>query len=97
MRPRRKSLLMQADYIIIGSGSAGSALTYRFSESGKHTVLVLEYAGTDAGPFIQMPAARSYSMNIKTYDWGYQSEPEPCLGGSRRATNVAHFREQLGA
>ena len=64
---------MQADYIIIGSGSAGSALAYRLSESGKHTVLVLEYGGTDAGPFIQMPAALSYPMNMKTYDWGYQS------------------------
>ena len=77
---------MQTDYIIIGSGSAGSALAYRLSESGKHTVLVLEYGGTDAGPFIQMPAALSYPMNMKTYDWGYQSEPEPHLGNRRLAT-----------
>jgi len=77
---------MQADYIIIGSGSAGSTLAYRLSESGKHTVLVLEYGGTDAGPFIQMPAALSYPMNMKTYDWGYQSEPEPHLGNRRLAT-----------
>lgn len=77
---------MQADYIIIGSGSAGSALAYRLSESGKHKVLVLEYGGTDAGPFIQMPAALSYPMNMKTYDWGYQSEPEPHLGNRRLAT-----------
>ena len=77
---------MQADYIIIGSGSAGSALAYLLSESGKHTVLVLEYGGTDAGPFIQMPAALSYPMNMKTYDWGYQSEPEPHLGNRRLAT-----------
>ena len=77
---------MQADYIIIGSGSAGSALAYRLSENGKHKVLVLEYGGTDAGPFIQMPAALSYPMNMKTYDWGYQSEPEPHLGNRRLAT-----------
>ncbi len=46
----------QADYIIVGSGSAGSALAYRLSEDGKNSVLVLEYGGSDVGPFIQMPA-----------------------------------------
>lgn len=76
---------MEADFVIIGSGSAGSALAYRLSESGKHSVLVLEYGGTDAGPFIQMPAALSYPMNMKHYDWGYRSEPEPHLGNRRLA------------
>ncbi len=76
---------MQADFIIIGSGSAGSAMAYRLSEDGKHSVLVLEYGGTDAGPFIQMPAALSYPMNMKRYDWGYTTQPEPHLGGRRLA------------
>ena len=75
----------QADFIVIGSGSAGSALAYRLSESGEHSVLVLEFGGTDAGPFIQMPAALSYPMNMSLYDWGYESEPEPHLGGRRLA------------
>ena len=77
---------MQADYIIIGSGSAGSAMAYRLSEGGKNKVLVLEYGGTDMGPFIQMPAALSYPMNMSTYDWGFQSEPEPHLNNRRLAT-----------
>ena len=77
---------MEADYIIIGSGSAGSAMAYRLSEDGKHSVIVIEAGGTDAGPFIQMPGALSYPMNMKIYDWGYQSEPEPHLGGRRLAT-----------
>ena len=75
---------MDADYIIIGAGSAGCALAYRLSEAG-HFVLILEYGGSDAGPLIQMPAALSYPMNMKLYDWGYKTEPEPYLGGRRLA------------
>ena len=75
----------KADYVIVGSGSAGSALAARLSEDGRHSVLVLEYGGSDAGPLIQMPAALSYPMNMKRYDWGYQTEPEPHLGGRRLA------------
>ena len=74
------------DYIIVGSGSAGSALAYRLSEDGKHTVLVLEYGGSDMGPLIQMPSALSYPMNMPRYDWGFLSEPEPGLGGRRLVT-----------
>ncbi len=75
----------QADFVIVGSGSAGSALAYRLSESGEHTVLVLEYGGSDWGPLIQMPAALSYPMSMRRYDWGFQTEPEPHLGGRRLA------------
>lgn len=76
---------MNADYIIIGAGSAGCAMAYRLSEDGKNKVQVVEYGGTDWGPFIQMPGALSYPMNMARYDWGYQSEPEPFLGGRRLA------------
>ena len=76
---------MQADYIIIGAGSAGCAIAYRLAEAGKQ-VLVIEHGGSDAGPFIQMPAALSYPMNMKRYDWGMKSEPEPHLGGRELVT-----------
>lgn len=67
---------MEADYVIIGAGSAGCAMAYRLSEAGK-SVLVIEHGGSDWGPFINMPAALSYPMSMKRYDWGYVTEPEP--------------------
>ncbi|MEM5519763.1 choline dehydrogenase [Sulfitobacter sp. AS59] len=76
---------MQAEFIIVGAGSAGCAMAYRLAKAGRK-VLVIEHGGTDAGPFIQMPAALSYPMNMKTYDWGFSSEPEPRLGNRRLAT-----------
>ncbi len=74
-----------ADYVIVGAGSAGCALAARLTEDGRHTVTVLEHGGSDAGPLIQMPAALSYPMGMRHYDWGYASEPEPHLGGRRLA------------
>jgi choline dehydrogenase len=77
---------VEADYVIVGSGSAGAALAARLSEDGRHSVIVIEYGGSDVGPFIQMPAALSYPMNMRRYDWGFASEPEPHLGGRRLVT-----------
>lgn len=76
---------MNADYVIIGAGSAGCAIAYRLAEAGKQ-VLIIEHGGTDAGPFIQMPAALSYPMNMKMYDWGMSTEPEPHLDGRSLVT-----------
>jgi len=76
---------MEADYVVVGSGSAGSALAYRLVEAGR-SVIVIEHGGTDWGPFIQMPAALSYPMNMARYDWGFHTEPEPHLGGRVLAT-----------
>ncbi|MGB3243084.1 MAG: choline dehydrogenase [Sulfitobacter sp.] len=75
---------MQAEFVIVGAGSAGCAIAYRLAMAGRK-VIVIEHGGTDAGPFIQMPAALSYPMNMKRYDWGYKSEPEPYLGGRKLA------------
>jgi choline dehydrogenase len=78
--------MQEFDFIIIGSGSAGSVMAHRLSEDGKNTVLVLEFGGSDRGPFIQMPSALSYPMNMNAYNWGFETEPEPHLGGRRLAT-----------
>ncbi|MFI5411849.1 choline dehydrogenase [Kaistia sp. UC242_56] len=71
------------DYIVVGSGSAGSVLANRLTEDGRHTVLVLEYGGSDRSVLIQMPAALSIPMNMARYSWRYETEPEPHLDGRR--------------
>jgi choline dehydrogenase len=71
------------DYVIAGAGSAGCVLAGRLSEDGRASVLVLEYGGSDRSIFIQMPAALSIPMNMKRFNWGYLSEPEPQLDNRR--------------
>ena len=77
--------MTEADYIVVGAGSGGCALAYRLAEAGR-SVIVIEHGGSDAGPFIQMPGALSYPMNMGMYDWGYRTEPEPHLNGRCLAT-----------
>lgn len=73
------------DYVIVGAGSAGCVLADRLSAAGR-SVLVLEYGGSDRSIFIQMPSALAIPMNTRKYNWHYESEPEPHLGGRRLHT-----------
>ncbi len=75
------------DFIIIGGGSAGSVLANRLSTNPKHKVLVLEAGKPDyRWDFrIHMPAALTYLLTDKTYNWLYDSEPEPNMHGRRIA------------
>jgi choline dehydrogenase len=73
------------DVVIVGGGSAGSALANRLSADPETRVLVLE-AGRADWPwdvFIHMPAALPFPIGSPRYDWRYESEPEPHMGGRR--------------
>lgn len=70
---------MEADYIIIGAGSAGCVLANRLSEDPSKQVLLLEYGGSDRNLFIQMPTALSIPMNTEKFAWQFHTEPEPYL------------------
>jgi choline dehydrogenase len=73
------------DFIIVGGGSAGSALANRLSADPANRVLVLEAGRPDYrwDVFIHMPAALTFPIGSRFYDWQYQSEPEPHLHGRR--------------
>ncbi len=73
------------DFVIIGGGAAGSALANRLSADRANRVLVLE-AGRPDYPwdvFIHMPAALTFPIGSKYYDWKYESEPEPHMNARR--------------
>ena len=73
------------DYIIVGGGSAGSALANRLSEDPNKSVLVLEAGRMDSwwDVYIHMPAALTFPIGNKHYDWMYSSEPEPHMNNRR--------------
>jgi choline dehydrogenase len=73
------------DYIIVGGGSAGSALAARLTEDPSTRVLVLEAGRMDSwwDLYIHMPAALSFPIGSRFYDWRYESEPEPFMNDRR--------------
>ena len=81
------------DFVIVGGGSAGSALASRLSADPANRVLVLE-AGRSDYPwdvYIHMPAALTFPSGNRLYDWRYESEPEPHMHGRR----IAHARGKV--
>ena len=81
------------DYVIVGGGSAGSALAARLSADPGTSVLVLEAGRSDYrfDAFIHMPAALPFPIGSRFYDWKYESEPEPFMNGRR----VYHARGKV--
>ena len=73
------------DFVIVGGGSAGSALANRLSAAPSNRVLVLEAGRPDYrfDVFIHMPSALTFPIGSRFYDWKYESEPEPFMHGRR--------------
>ncbi|GAB4010362.1 choline dehydrogenase [Nocardioides ultimimeridianus] len=81
------------DIVIVGGGSAGSALANRLSADPGTSVLVLEAGHSDwrIDPFVHMPAALPIPIGNRLYDWKYETDPEPHMNGRR----VSHARGKV--
>lgn len=73
----------EADYVIVGGGTAGCVLANRLSADPACRVLVLEAGGDDTSPWIAMPAGIAKLFHHPRLNWRYQTEPEEALGGRR--------------
>src|SRR6478752_4522278 len=81
------------DFVIVGGGSAGCALANRLTADPSTRVVVLEAGRPDYrfDVFVHMPSALTFPIGSRYYDWGYESEPEPFMGGRR----VYHARGRI--
>lgn len=100
--------MKEFDYIIIGSGSAGSVIAEKLSASGRFEVMLLEAGGTDFNPFIAAPVGETALLETRV-DWAFKSEPEQelgnntlvmsrgkCIGGSSSINGQLCFRGHPG-
>lgn len=75
------NLTRSYDYIVVGSGSAGSVVASRLSEDANRRILLLEAGPVDRSVILSMPAALGLPLESDKFNWAFQSEPEPGLGG----------------
>ncbi|MGB2399654.1 MAG: GMC family oxidoreductase N-terminal domain-containing protein, partial [Candidatus Puniceispirillaceae bacterium] len=76
---------LEADFVIVGAGSAGCILANRLSANPAFSVILIEAGGADTHPFIHMPAGFINLMNNPALNWLYTSQPQPHLDGRNMA------------
>jgi len=99
--------VVKVDYIVVGAGSAGSALAGRLTESGRHSVLLLEAGGDDRRFWLQVPIGYGKSFYDPRVNWMYMTDPVPgagfrpsywprgkVLGGSSSINAMVYIRGQ---
>jgi choline dehydrogenase len=72
---------IEADFVVVGAGSAGCVLADRLSRDGTHKVVLLEAGGRDTSPWIHIPLGYGKLFNDARVNWLYESVPQAHLGG----------------
>ncbi len=75
--------MQNPDFIVVGSGSAGSVVAERLSASGKYSVVVLEAGGSDQRFFVQMPLGYGKTFFDPKVNWMYATETDPGLADQK--------------
>ena len=83
LRQGGSGISVEADFIIVGAGSAGCVLAERLSAGGRHRVLLLEAGGRDGSFWISTPLGYGKLFYDRRVNWCYRTEPQPGLNGRR--------------
>ena len=81
--------MFNADYIIVGGGSAGCVLASRLTEDPNVSVVLLEAGGEDRNPLIHIPAGSIKTMVNPSINWMFETEPEPAATTAGSSSRVA--------
>ncbi len=96
---------VEADYVVIGAGSAGCVMAARLSEDPATQVLLLEAGGPDTNPWIHIPLGYGKTITDPRVNWCYETEPDlngrrfywprgKVLGGSSSINGLVYIRGQ---
>ncbi|HVY16062.1 MAG TPA: choline dehydrogenase [Rhodopila sp.] len=74
---------IDADYVIVGAGSAGCVMAARLTEDPNTKVVLLEAGGPDSNMWIHIPLGFGKTFADRAVNWCFETEPDPGAGGRR--------------